>query len=32
MVDKIYRVVEETLAGEPATAERVIAAIEAALR
>lgn len=32
MVDKIYRVVESTLVDEPATAERVIAAIEAALR
>ena len=32
MVDKIYRVVESTFVDEPATAERVIAAIEAALR
>lgn len=32
MVDKIYRVVAATLADEPATAERVIEAIEAALR
>ena len=32
MVDKIYRVVEKTLADDPAAAERVIAAIEDALR
>lgn len=32
MVDKIYRVVTKTLADDPATAERVIAAIEDALR
>ncbi|EFF67003.1 hypothetical protein HMPREF7545_0154 [Selenomonas noxia ATCC 43541] len=32
MVDKIYRVVEKTLADDPAVAERVIAAIEDALR
>lgn len=32
MVDKIYRVVTKTLADDPAAAERVIAAIEEALR
>ena len=32
MVDKIYRVVTKTLADDPAAAERVIAAIEDALR
>lgn len=32
MVDTIYRVVEKTLADDPETAERVIAAIEEALR